>query len=435
MVHPEEVAEHFKNLLGETSDALDFIAEFCRIRFPPKAIKSVPPPASPPRSKKPLSISSSSMSWVADANPQKSKVTKRNGGGRLGNSSSSLTSELMIKTPGQRDKQKQKITSLADIDLALKELEISSAKSEISSEVDASKPRTVCNCMGTRHPLLLIAPNCLNCGKIICIKEGMGPCTFCGAKLLSEEEFSAIQNVLLNERHDLKEAQGGSLRQSSSSKNKQNSIKYNFSATGVNGRRAQEKALEEAKERLEKLLHFQNTGAERTKIIDQASDFEVPGYGVNQWASPTERALQLKKQQKLLRKMEEREKARSGRGKAVLSIDLKGRKIFAEEEKDVDYNYSGESDDDSEIKYLQNEVSQEKALKGKSEAVTQWNPANDKKDFIKPVYKAPEGQNQNPNQASVEFPGQLKKRLGWGHVQVVTDDPEDYEEDDRVLEM
>ena len=46
----------------------------------------------------------------------------------------------------------------------------------VESELAKMRARTPCNCMATDHPLV---GNCLKCGKVICAKEGLGPCLFC----------------------------------------------------------------------------------------------------------------------------------------------------------------------------------------------------------------------------------------------------------------
>ena len=88
-------------------------------------------------------------------------------------------------------------TALSDLDSAIRSLEIQTNPSLMGAEDDA---RRKCPCMATRHPLLDMAPNCLNCGKIICVKEGLGPCTFCKSPLLSSDELHKMLRVLKDER-------------------------------------------------------------------------------------------------------------------------------------------------------------------------------------------------------------------------------------------
>lgn len=45
-------------------------------------------------------------------------------------------------------------------------------------ENKAKVVRKLCDCQAQIHPLI---GNCLKCGKIICTREGEGPCLFCGS--------------------------------------------------------------------------------------------------------------------------------------------------------------------------------------------------------------------------------------------------------------
>ncbi|KAK3052824.1 hypothetical protein LTS18_012229, partial [Coniosporium uncinatum] len=93
-------------------------------------------------------------------------------------------------------------TAVNDLDSAIRALEIQTNPSMSFSAADNARRR--CNCMATRHPLLDAAPNCLNCGKIICVKEGLGPCTFCEKPLLSASEIQSMVRVLREERGQAK---------------------------------------------------------------------------------------------------------------------------------------------------------------------------------------------------------------------------------------
>lgn len=84
--------------------------------------------------------------------------------------------------------------------------------------------------------------------------------------------------------------------------------------------------LDKAKEHRDRLLNFQTNNAKRTRIHDEAADFDVPVSGTNMWASPQERALQLKRQQKALREMEWNAKPEWEKRKMVASIDIVGGK-------------------------------------------------------------------------------------------------------------
>ncbi|EME87901.1 uncharacterized protein MYCFIDRAFT_148522 [Pseudocercospora fijiensis CIRAD86] len=250
-------------------------------------------------------------------------------------------------------------TALSDLDSAIRSLEVQTNPALLaSSAVDDEKRK--CNCMATRHPLLDMAPNCLNCGKVICVKEGLGPCTFCKSPLLTPDEIQKVLRVLKDERgeermkannsaHKKAEVAHGKARaftgrdflsQASSARSSPLS-----SAPGTPDG-SDDEAGKKAKAHRDKLLGFQAQNARRTQIHDEAADFDVPTAGTNMWASPQERAQQLKKQQRVLREMEWSAKPEYEKRQVVASIDLKGGKVvrrMAEVEKP---DFSAENDDD-----------------------------------------------------------------------------------------
>lgn len=255
-------------------------------------------------------------------------------------------------TTTKKNSNQLKVDSLGEIDSALKFLEISENK------------RSKCDCMAQRHPLLDIAPNCLNCGKIVCVKEGLGRCTSCGKELISSEDLSNINQILQSEREQISSTMGKKARQRA---------EYE---TGTSLSNKLQSEHSEAEARLNKLLEFQNTSAQRTKIIDQVSDFEMPGYGsTNQWASPMEQVQQLKRQQRQMKKLEQARLSRQGRGKKVISIDIKGNKVYSKEE-DAELSDSEEEEEEKEKEPVPEEP--------KQKFVT-WNPSNYGQNFIKPV--------------------------------------------------
>ncbi|KXT02507.1 hypothetical protein AC578_4196 [Pseudocercospora eumusae] len=250
-------------------------------------------------------------------------------------------------------------TALSDLDSAIRSLEVQTNPALLASAaVDDEKRK--CNCMATRHPLLDMAPNCLNCGKVICVKEGLGPCTFCKSPLLTPDEIQKVLRVLKDERgeermkannsaHKKAEVAHGKARaftgrdflsQASSARSSPLS-----SAPGTPDG-SDDEAGKKAKAHRDKLLGFQAQNARRTQIHDEAADFDVPTSGTNMWASPQERAQQLKKQQRVLREMEWSAKPEYEKRQVVASIDLKGGKVvrrMAEVEKP---DFSTETDDD-----------------------------------------------------------------------------------------
>ncbi|KAK3938707.1 activating signal cointegrator 1 [Diplogelasinospora grovesii] len=211
-------------------------------------------------------------------------------------------------------------TALTDLDQAIRQLEITTNPSHASNSADGIAARR-CNCVATRHALLAAAPNCLNCGKVICVKEGLGPCTSCGEPLLSTAEVQGMIKELRAERGREKMAADREAHKKADI----GSTPRPF--TSVRGRDDLSVAEAMALEHRDKLLGFQAQNAKRTTVRDEAADFDVSLVG-NMWASPEERARELKKQQKLLREMEWNAKPEYEKRPQVVSIDLVGKKVF-----------------------------------------------------------------------------------------------------------
>ena len=89
-------------------------------------------------------------------------------------------------------------------------------------------------------------------------------------------------------------------------------------------------AAVKAREHRDKLLNFQAQNAKRTTVRDEAADFDVgvamTGLG-SMWASPEERAKELKRQLKLMREMEWNAQPDYEKRRQVLSIDLVGGRV------------------------------------------------------------------------------------------------------------
>jgi hypothetical protein len=219
-------------------------------------------------------------------------------------------------------------TVVNDLDSAIRALEVQTNPTlQPSAEENA---RRKCNCMATRHPLLEAAPNCMNCGKIICVKQGLGPCTFCGNPLLSSNEIQSMIRILREERGKEKmEVNNASHKRAEISKAARpfQSLSTPVSSSAPSSDSETEK-LSAAKAHRDKLLNFQAQNARRTRIHDEAADFETPDAGTNMWASPQERALQLKRQQKMLREQEWNARPEYEKRRVVASIDLVGGKVM-----------------------------------------------------------------------------------------------------------
>ncbi|KAF8472685.1 hypothetical protein BDZ91DRAFT_780431 [Kalaharituber pfeilii] len=270
--------------------------------------------------------------------------------------SPSNSSSAKIHIPATTSHLRAPNTGLTDLESALRALELTTNPTLMSG----SPKRSSCNCMATRHELLLAVPNCLSCGKIICIKEGPGPCTFCGTPLLNSQETQEMISFLREERGREK------MRMDNRANRKAEVARTAKPYSGSSGAGAappqlgngygipadadedvdeEAAALARARAHRDKLLGFQANNAQRTRIIDEAADFDTSavasgGYGgLNMWATPQERALQLKKQQRRMREIEWGAKDAWEKRKVVVSIDIsgKGKAVVRREMKDVEF--------------------------------------------------------------------------------------------------
>lgn len=206
-------------------------------------------------------------------------------------------------------------STIQDLDSAIRALEI---QTNPSLSGDPASRR--CDCLATRHLLLAAAPNCLNCGKIVCVKEGIGPCTFCGHSLLTSEDINSMIRSLKEERGKEKM----DLNNASHRRADLASTPRPFAAPSTD---TADVTLARARQHRDKLLNFQSENARRTHIIDEAADFETPTAGQSMWSTPVGRAAQLKKQQKVLREQEWNAKPEYDKRRQVISLDVVGGKV------------------------------------------------------------------------------------------------------------
>ncbi|KAF1997940.1 C2HC5 finger protein-like protein [Amniculicola lignicola CBS 123094] len=218
-------------------------------------------------------------------------------------------------------------TALNDLESAIRQLEIETNPTLHTKDNVKRK----CNCMATRHELLAAAPNCLNCGKIICTKEGLGPCTFCNTPLLSGSELQSMIRSLREERGKEKMVANNASQRRPEVAMAPRPFSTPKDGTPVSSNPASDseaERLSKAKIHRDKLLAFQAQNAKRTQVHDEAADFETPESGLSLWATPQERAMQLKRQQKALREQEWNARPEYEKRRVVASIDISGRKMI-----------------------------------------------------------------------------------------------------------
>ena len=294
-------------------------------------------------------------------------------------------------------------TTLTDLDHAIRSLEIQTNPS-LSSSDDVAGRR--CDCQAGRHPLLAAAPNCLACGKIICVKEGLGPCTFCGAALLAPADIQAMVKVLREERGKEKmDANNAPQRRAEVSK-----VGRPFQAPTMDPplhsspsskSDSVDATLAAARQHRDKLLTYQAQNARRTHVIDEAADFETPSSGQSMWSSPVERAAQLKRQQKVLREQEWNAQPEYEKRRVVVSVDLVGGKVVrrmgkVEREKEPDEEEEGYQDMD-----LKGEtVGAGHQIEGNGTGAFGRNPLLG--SLIKPVWKEAKGKDRSGNHESAD---------------------------------
>ncbi|KAL7629793.1 hypothetical protein AAE478_001316 [Parahypoxylon ruwenzoriense] len=380
-----EAADHFRNLLGDSPEAIDFIANFNSKRQgsrshaatpnapSPSGIEPVPKPVRVPRKEKaqlhtpaprqvanlgpvpgiaynkdveldyiarrPSPAATSSISAAQNkpsprkpATPPPPKPPPSAAGHLISDvrrPKPKSTPTSRSSTPAPKTKvhvsggiaMRGASTALSDLDDAIRVLEMTT--NPIQAIDDAARR---CNCVAARHPLLSAAPNCLNCGKIICVKEGLGPCTFCGTPLLSSAEVQSMIRELRAERGREKMAADREAHK----KAEVSRTPAPFSKPREIPGEASEEQVK-ALEHRDRLLGFQAQNAQRTTIRDEATDFDasgaMAGFGGSMWATPEERARELKRQQKILREMEWNARPDYEKRQQVVSIDLVGGKV------------------------------------------------------------------------------------------------------------
>ena len=240
-------------------------------------------------------------------------------------------------------------SSISDLTSAIAALELSTNPS-----LSSSSPRK-CNCNATLHPLFAPAPNCVSCGKIICALEGLQPCSFCGSAILSQHDVQNMIRSLREERGaERTAAHNAGVATSRSGTHTPTPHLYSGGAgtrTPDSGASDSESA-QLARQHRDKLLNYQSQNAQRTKIHDEAADFDtsIDGGKGMQWMSAVQRAAALKKQQKYMKEMEEQSKPEWERTKNVVSLGFKNGKLVKNYRKaprrDVAEDVEGVGDDE-----------------------------------------------------------------------------------------
>lgn len=328
-----------------------------------------------------INIQSPSPSSSRDPSPPRQKLPP--------SASGKLTSDL----PNIKTKQSRKgatsrsstphratTTTTSSID----DLTSAIAALELSTNPSLSNERRKCDCNATIHPLFTPSPNCLSCGKVICALEGLQPCSFCDAPILTPQQVQTMIRTLREERGTEKMALHNDAQSGRSTP------AFGGAATPESGQSENESAARALAHR-DKLLKFQRENAQRTKIHDEAADYDMTlTAGATQWMSPSQRALALKKQQKYLREMEEQSKPEWERKKTVLSVGIKNGKVVRTYEK-VDSKQGGAGDNEAsnDLDPVGAETIPNVKDKGKLGAFSNNPLLASGSGLVRPVWKAP----------------------------------------------
>lgn len=385
----EEVSQHFVSLVGSSTLVREFIRMMMKYKEQgskrDKRGKLWKVAESEPQ-KRPETVKPSKL-------PEKSTIVTQ----KPVTSVKPVTQSKPVSKP--KNAKEQKIHDINELDELLNKIEYGNNDESVR-----------CNCMATRHPLNKALPNCLNCGKIVCMKESARTtCSFCGELLLSREEKDEMIRLLQQEKEDLvglkkpvapvqqqpKKKKKEKMVISMGSAGKQSFYKQQNSLFEQVTEKKKEEELKNAQKKLDTLLGFQENASERTKIIDQVSDYLLPGEG-NLWTkSSLHRILEMKKQQRNLRKKEQLEAERSGRGQKIVSLNIKDGKVTLQEKKgpadgSLDSESLDESDDEEkqEIEELEQKIREEEKNKQKELVKKRWdfNADHEKWERRKPVY-------------------------------------------------
>ena len=497
-----EGAEHLKNILGDSSAALEFISSFSsRRRDPspgpassspqvnvqssdgvpraqkPGARKSKPPLHAAGPVRQPDGYGNVGAGYQKSASPDALQLPKVTQGGRTSPSSGtsrdvspmgnlarlppsaagSLISDFMPNVRSKQSKPKHhspqlstsqptSATSSPRLHPKGKDTSITSSISDLTSAIATLELSTnpslststsrKCNCNATLHPLFAPAPNCVSCGKIICALEGLQPCSFCGSAILSPTDVQNMIRSLREERGvERTVAHNAGVASSRSGTHTPTPHLYSGGAgthtpeSGASG----DEAASLARQHRDKLLNYQSQNAQRTKIHDEAADFDTQldgGKGM-QWMSAVQRAAALKKQQKYLKEMEENSKPEWERTKNVVSLGFKNGKLVKSygkaprrEVAEVAAEMEGGDESDDVGDGVDGEVAGDasgSSAAGKGKGKFSDNPLLKGGGLIRPVWKPKDGIVDEKGKGRVEDSTRKRKSL-WRRVQ---DDNED----------
>lgn len=290
---------------------------------------------------------------------------------------------------------------------------------EISQNPSLSSKRRKCPCNASVHPLFATAPNCLNCGKIICALEGLQPCSFCNAPILTKDQVNSMIKALKEERGVEKMAVHNA---GQSHSGKGTPIFGGSTPEALSGDESSSAAAR-ARAHRDKLLAYQRENAQRTRVHDEAADYDLSlTPGTTQWMSPVQRAAALKKQQRYIREMEEANRPEWEKKKTVMSMSIKNGKVVKTYEHQkaatrADKDASAELDADE----VDTGVDQHLSVGGKGAFSN--NPLLVTGQLIRPVWRASDGTEKGKGRELDDGAG---RKSVWRRVQDENEDNEQW---------
>lgn len=176
-------------------------------------------------------------------------------------------------------------------------------------------------------------------------------------------------------------------------------------------------AAARARAHRDKLLAFQRENAQRTRVYDEASDYDMTlTPGSTQWMSPVQRAAALKRQQQYIREMEEANRPEWEKKKTVMSMSIKNGKLVRTYERQKVSAATEKIDEPVIDADIEHDLADQHLSVGGQGAFSN-NPLLASGKLVRPVWRAPEGvdkgKQREPDRKSV-----------WRRVQ---DDSEDNE--------
>ncbi|KAJ2368263.1 hypothetical protein H4S01_001685 [Coemansia sp. RSA 2610] len=372
---PNELQGQLLDMLGESPLALDFASSLIAKRFP---VENKPPPPLPPRSS-PTPSRGGDSNVVAYRKADPNDIAYFGGASSRDADRQKQQQQQTAAAEEQPEVQKsQRQMKKERQEQARKEREEAEKRRQ-----RAKRKRVKCECQASEHPLLT---NCLTCGRIVCDSEGPGPCMFCGSEVDSPDQqleqhmqrllacsqesgptqssgkgkgsrpgsgsgsakplpagssysmkvggaarsAAANPQTLWSEPESSSPATSVATLADSAELSEEDYMKLAFQVLKIDRATADEASIHEAESwvkatrRKERLLGFDRTAAQRTRLIDQSSDFDPDAIG--KWMSPEEKA-QAERRQAARRRAEEEREARLRRGMRVLRLNFQDASV------------------------------------------------------------------------------------------------------------